>query len=72
MTRPVMDDEEVAEELFSAYQAIQLTPEQKAAARHRAEERAEAARKAGVYDRVLDIAGTVKWSLRWDELRTEE
>jgi hypothetical protein len=72
MTRPVMDDEAVAEDVFSAYQAIQLTPEQKAEARKRAEERAAEASRAGVYDRVLEIEGTVKWSIPWQALRIEE
>lgn len=72
MTRPVMDDEAVAEDVFSAYKAIQLTPEQKAEARKRAAERAAEARRAGVYDRVLEIEGTVKWSIPWQALRIEE
>jgi hypothetical protein len=61
-----------AEELFRAWQAIQLTPEQKAAARRRAEERAEVARRAGVYKRVREIAGTVSWSISWQELRRDD
>ncbi len=61
-----------SEQLWEAYQSIQLTPAQKAAARQRAEARAEQARIDGVYERALEIAGTVKWSIRWDELRLEE
>jgi hypothetical protein len=72
MTRPVMDDEAVAEDVFTAYQAIQLSPEQKAAARKRAGKRAAEARRAGVYDRVLEIEGTVKWSIPWQALRLED
>lgn len=72
MTRPVMDDEAVAEDVFTAYQAIQLSPEQKAAARKRAGERAAEARRTGVYDRVLEIEGTVKWSIPWQALRLED
>jgi len=72
MTRPVMDDEAVAEDVFTAYQAIQLSPEQKAAARKRASERAAEARRTGVYDRVLEIEGTVKWSIPWQALRLED
>jgi hypothetical protein len=61
-----------AEELWDEYQAIQLTPEQKAAARRRAEERVEQARRDGVYERAREIAGTVKWSIPWQELRDDE
>jgi hypothetical protein len=61
-----------AEELWDEYQAIQLTPEQKAAARRRMEERVEQARQDGTYERVLEIAGTVKWSLSWQKLRGKE
>ncbi|HEU4887483.1 MAG TPA: hypothetical protein VFV49_06330 [Thermoanaerobaculia bacterium] len=61
-----------SEELWDEYQAIQLTPEQKAAARRRAEERAEQASRDGTYERVREIAGTVKWSMSWQELRDKE
>jgi hypothetical protein len=61
-----------AEQLWEAYQAIQLTPAQKTAARQRAEARAEQARIDGVYERALEIAGTVKWSIPWYQLRMEE
>ena len=58
-----------SEQLWEAYQAIQLRPAQKTAARQRAEARAEQARIDGVYEQVREIAGTVKWSLSWRELR---
>ncbi|MFL6245061.1 MAG: hypothetical protein ACJ74H_03480 [Thermoanaerobaculia bacterium] len=61
-----------ADELWDEYQALQLTPEQKAAARQRAERRVEQARRDGVYERAREIAGTVKWSLSWQELRDDE
>ena len=50
------------EELWDLYQSIQLTPEQKAAAHERAATRAEQARIDGVYERALEMAGTIKWS----------
>lgn len=58
-----------SEQLWEAYQAIQLTPAQKKAARQRAEARAEQARIDGVYERAREIAGTVRWSASWQELR---
>ena len=61
-----------SEQLWEAYQAIQLTPEQKAAARQEVEARVEQARIDGVYERVREIAGTVKWSISWQDLRKEE
>ena len=72
MTRPVMGDEAIAEELWAAYQAIQLTPDEKAAAYRRAQERAAQASRDGVYERAREIAGTVKWSFTWQTLRAEE
>lgn len=61
-----------AEELWDEYQAIQRTPEQKAAAHRDAEERAAQARLDGVYERAREIAGTVQWSISWQDLRNEE
>ncbi|MDP9191388.1 MAG: hypothetical protein M3P06_06780 [Acidobacteriota bacterium] len=61
-----------AEQLWEAYQSIQLTPAQKTEARQRAEARAEQARIDGVYERAREIAGTVKWSISWRDLRSEK
>jgi hypothetical protein len=60
------------EELWDAYLAIQLTPEKKAALHTEAERRCERARDEGVYQRALEIAGKVKWSVSWQDLRLEE
>jgi hypothetical protein len=60
------------EELWTAYDAVQLTPEQRAAARRAAEGRAEQARLDGAYSRALEMVGTIKWSIPWQILRTEE
>jgi hypothetical protein len=60
------------DELWAEYQALQLTSEQKAAARAELAQRVEAARRDGVYERAREIAGTVKWSLSWQELREDE
>ena len=72
MTRPVYGDEITAESLWAEYEALQLPPERRAAARRQLEERVEEARKAGVYERAREIAGTVKWSFAWQALRTED
>lgn len=72
MARPKTREKTRAEQLWDEYQSIQLTPEQKAAARKDAEARAEQAGIDGVYERAREIAGTVKWSISWQELRKEE
>ena len=72
MARAKAQEKTQSEQLWEAYQSIQLTPAQKTAARQRAEARAEQARIDGVYERALELAGTVKWSIPWDELRMEE
>jgi hypothetical protein len=60
------------EELWAEYQALQLTPEQKAAARAELADKVEAASRGGVYERAREIAGTVEWSVSWQELRDDE
>jgi hypothetical protein len=60
------------EELWAAYEALQLTLDQKVAARQAAEAKAEQARVDGVYERALEIVGTVKWRIPWQYFRTEE
>ena len=53
------------------WKRIQLTPEQKAELRARAEEAARKAAEAGVYERLLELQGKVKWELDLDELRED-
>jgi hypothetical protein len=72
MARATRKPKTQAEELWELYRSIQLTPGQKAAARERATARAEQARLEGVYERVREMAGTVKWSISWQSLRKEE
>jgi hypothetical protein len=60
------------EQLWEEYRSLQLTPEQKKASREETEARADQARIDGVYERVREIAGTVKWSISWRVLRNEE
>ncbi len=72
MARAKRTEQTRAEELWDEYQAIQLTPQEKAAARQEAEERVEQARLGGVYERAREIAGTVKWSISWQDLRKDE
>ena len=57
---------------WEQYFAMQLTPEQKAEARREAFELGQQAKRDGVYDRLFEIAGTVKWSISWQNLRMEE
>ena len=63
---------ERTDEIWEEYRRIQLTPEQKAAARAEAEKRVEEARRNGVYERALELVGKVKWSISWEELRRED
>lgn len=49
-----------SQQLWDEYVAMQLTPEQKAALRRRAEAEVERAARDGVYERVVAIAGKVK------------
>ena len=72
MARSKPKEEPLEAQLWAEYQAVALPPEQRAAARHRAEERAEQARLAGVYERALEMAGTIRWSRPWQLIRTDE
>lgn len=58
--------------IWSEYQRLQLTPEEKALARAETAERVEQARRDGVYERVLEMRGTVQWSMSWQELRGKD
>ncbi len=53
------------------YWSIQLTPEQKAAAREELKKAAEEAARNGVYERLLDLMGKVHLDLNIDELRED-
>lgn len=55
------------EDPWAYYRSIQLTPEQKAAARKQMEEDAERARREGVYEGILSLIGKVH--LDMDDLR---
>ncbi len=59
------------EEAWAYYQSIQLTPEQKAAARKEMEARCAEAARNGVYDQFLALIGKVKFDLDIDELRED-
>ena len=62
MSRIKAGDERRSQELWDAYVAMQLTPEQKAELRRKAEAAVDQAARDGVYERVIEIAGTVKWN----------
>lgn len=53
------------------WEAIQLTLEQKAAARAKAEELGRKAAEAGAYERFAELRGKVRWDLDLDELRED-
>jgi hypothetical protein len=72
MGQPRRTQSELDDPLLAEYQALQLTPEQKESARADLAKKIEAARRDGVYERAREIAGTVEWSLSWQELRGKE
>jgi hypothetical protein len=53
------------------YESIQLTPEQKAAAREELKKAAEEAARNGVYERLLGLMGTVHVQYDIDKLRED-
>ena len=67
MGRKKVKPEEPAFDTWEYYQSIQLTPEQKAELRARAEERAAEARRNGVYEKILSLVGKVH--LDMDDIR---
>jgi hypothetical protein len=67
MARKKTKPEEEPFDLFAYWQSIQLTPEQKAGLRARAEKLAEEARQNGVYEKVLSLVGKVH--LDMDDIR---
>jgi hypothetical protein len=67
MGRKKAQPEEEPFDSWAYYQSIQLTPEQKAELRARAEERAAEARRNGVYEKILSLVGKVKFDM--DDIR---
>lgn len=65
-------DASAAAAIWTEYQRIQLTPEEKALARAETEKRVEQARRDGVYDQLLALRGTIRWSMSWQELRGKD
>ena len=59
-------------DVWASYDSIQLTPEQKAAAKAELKSLAEEAARKGVYERLAELRGKVKWSVSWEELRKED
>jgi hypothetical protein len=66
MARKKVKPEEEADP-FASWRAIQLTPEQKAAARAELAKLGEEARRNGVYERIRELRGKVH--LDMDDLR---
>jgi hypothetical protein len=57
---------------WARYFAIQLTPEQKAAARAEAQKKIDKAREDGVYDRLREMIGKVEWSISYEQMVDKE
>ena len=72
MSRTTQPTTSLTDELWVEYQSLQLSAEAKAVAHQRAEELTERAERDGVYERARAAAGTVEWSMSWQELRSEE
>ena len=67
MGRKKVKPEEQPVDPFERWKSIQLTPEQKAAAREEAWKLVEEARRNGVYEKVLSLVGKVH--LDMDDIR---
>jgi len=67
MARKKTKPEEEPFDHFAYWQSIQLTPEQKAAAREELSRKVEEARRNGVYEKVLSLVGKVH--LDMDDIR---
>jgi hypothetical protein len=65
-------NKEVQEDAWRLYQSVQLSPEQKTAARAELAQIAGQARRDGVYDELKKMIGKVKWSVTWEELRKDD
>jgi hypothetical protein len=59
-------------DVWAYYDSIQLTAEEKAAARAEMKRAADRARAEGVYERLVELRGKVKWSVSWEDLRKED
>jgi hypothetical protein len=71
MSKTEKEVEEIAWEPSEEWKRIQLTPEQKAELRAELQKRVDAAAATGVYERLLELRGKVKWNLDLEELRED-
>ena len=71
MSKTEKDVEGIAWEPSEEWKAIQLTPEQKAELRAIMQKKIERARAEGVYERLMELRGKVKWDLDLEELRRD-
>lgn len=67
MERKKAKPEEEPFDTFAYWQSIQLTPEQKAAARAELQKKADEASRNGVYEKILSLVGKVH--LDMDDIR---
>ena len=63
--------QEPESDIWKRYLALQLTPEEKAQMRQRAETVMEQARKEGVYEKLLALRGKVHLQYDVEELRKD-
>lgn len=72
MARARKKEKDQTELLWEEILAAQLTPQEKDEGYAEAVRICDAAKRNGVYERALEIVGTVKWSIPWQNLRLEE
>lgn len=71
MARKKATVEEAPEDVWAYYKSIQLTPEQKAAARARMEAQSEEAARNRIWERFLELEGKVTFDIDVNELRED-
>ncbi|HEV7920195.1 MAG TPA: hypothetical protein VGR02_05330 [Thermoanaerobaculia bacterium] len=60
------------EDHWARYFAIQLTPEQKAAARAEAQKELNDPETEDAYDRIAALRGKVHWSISYEQMASKE
>ena len=71
MARKKLKPQEAPDDDWAFYKSIQLTPEQKAAARKELEAQSEEAARNRIWERFLELEGKVHFDIDVDELRED-
>ena len=71
MARAKKKEKSQTDILWDEYCASALGEQERAAAYAESAEAAARARENGVYERAMEIVGTVKWSIPWQLLRMQ-